>query len=163
MNQADFDIVVRDTIASIENLLKVKGGEYAGSEDRLANFKRGQQRTGAHPYQVLWIYLSKHIDSVETYIKDFVKGVNRPRSESIDGRLDDMINYCLLMKALIKENENALKAAPMIDKTWDGKPESQPQGESGKDRASMYGVLNQPYTGPKTIDPSERTSGTEFR
>jgi hypothetical protein len=154
MNQADFDIVVRDTIASIENLLKVKGGEYAGSEDRLANFKRGQQRTGAHPYQVLWIYLSKHIDSVETYIKDFVKGHTRPRSESIDGRLDDMINYCLLMKALIKENENELKAAPVdVMKV----AQSQPQGESGKDRASMYGVPNQPYTGPKTIDPSERT------
>jgi hypothetical protein len=104
MKQADFDIVVTDTVASIMKLLEVKGGEYAGSEDRLANFKRGQLRTGAHPYQVLWIYLSKHIDSVETFIKDTAAGVQRERSEPIDGRLDDIINYCLLMKALVKES-----------------------------------------------------------
>lgn len=112
MNQAEFDVVVRETIKSIENLLLVKGGEYAGSEDRLANFKRGQLRTGAHPYQVLWIYLSKHLDSVETFIKDTAAGIERTRSEPIDGRLDDIINYCLLMKALVKES-------------------SQPQGKSG--------------------------------
>ena len=107
MNQEEFNVVVNDTIASIQKLLRVKGGEYAGSDDRLANFKRGEARTGAHPMQVLWIYLSKHIDSVETYIKDTAKGVTRERSEPIEGRLDDIINYCLLMKALVKETENA--------------------------------------------------------
>jgi len=103
MNQADFSVVVEDTMRAIEKLLLVKGGEYAGSEDRLANFKRGQLRTGAHPYQVLWIYMSKHIDSVETFVKDTAAGIERERSEPIDGRLDDIINYCLLMKALVKE------------------------------------------------------------
>jgi hypothetical protein len=115
MHQNEFNIVVEETIASIRRLLVVKGGEYAGSEDRLANFKRGQLRTGAHPYQVLWIYLSKHIDSVETFIKDHAAGIQRERSEPIDGRLDDIINYCLLMKALVKETNES----------------SQPQGESG--------------------------------
>ena len=104
MNQEEFNEVVKETLESISKLLRVKGGEYAGSEDRLANFKRGQLRTGAHPYQVLWIYLSKHIDSVETFIKDTASGNVRERSEPIDGRLDDIINYCLLMKALIKES-----------------------------------------------------------
>lgn len=106
MRQEEFNVVVEETIESIRKLLQVKGGEYAGSDDRLANFKRGQLRTGAHPMQVLWIYLSKHIDSVETFIKDTASGTTRERSEPIDGRLDDIINYCLLMKALVKETQN---------------------------------------------------------
>src|SRR4051812_29184476 len=106
MNQADFNVVINETMENINKLMRVKGGEYAGSEDRLANFKRGQLRTGAHPMQVLWIYLSKHIDSVETFIKDTAAGIQRERSEPIDGRLDDIINYCLLMKALVKEQSS---------------------------------------------------------
>lgn len=108
MNQVEFEKVFAETVDSIKRLLVVKGGEYAGSEDRLANFKRGAERVGIHPYQILWIYLSKHVDSVETFIKDEGKGIRRERSEPIDGRLDDIINYCILMKALIRENEAAL-------------------------------------------------------
>lgn len=137
MNQADFNVVVQDTIASIENLLRVKGGEYAGSEDRLANFKRGQLRTGAHPYQVLWIYLSKHIDSVETYIKDTAAGITRERSEPIDGRLDDIINYCLLMKALVKETQQNEMIRPVVMKENHAAGygnDSQPRGESGNEK-----------------------------
>jgi hypothetical protein len=111
MNQQEFDGVVRQTIASIEKLLRVKGGEYAGSTDRLANFKRGASRTGAHPYQVLWIYLSKHLDSVETFIRKTVCEVPQELSEPIEGRLDDIINYCLLMKALVQETQGADKTS----------------------------------------------------
>jgi hypothetical protein len=103
MNQADFDKVVQETVASINNLLKVKGGEYAGSTDRLANFKRGAALTGCTPMQVLFVYLSKHYDAVATFVRDEAMGHQRPRSEPIDGRLDDIINYCLLAKALVRE------------------------------------------------------------
>ena len=103
MKQADFDVLVQETVASIQSLLVVKGGEYAGSDDRLANFKRGAVLTGATPLQVLFIYLSKHYDAVATYVRDQATGTQRPRSESIVGRLDDMINYCILAKALVQE------------------------------------------------------------
>lgn len=114
MRQEEFEVVVKDTMDAINQLLLIKGGEYAGSDDRLANFKRGELRTGAHPFQVLWIYLSKHIDSVETYIKDIATGKTRTRSEPIEGRLDDIINYCILMKALIKEKETENSQVPLI-------------------------------------------------
>lgn len=104
MNQLEFDVVLQETIDSIKKLLSVKGGEYAGSTDRLANFKRGASLTGATPLQCLFIYLSKHYDAIATFVRDDATGVNRERSEPIDGRLDDIINYCLLAKALIREN-----------------------------------------------------------
>ena len=111
MNQAEFDKVVASTVESINKLLAVKGGEYAGSEDRLANFKRGATLTGVTPLQCLFIYLSKHYDSVSTYIRDQATGTNRVRSEPITGRLDDIINYCILAKALVQETESAVEAS----------------------------------------------------
>lgn len=105
MNQIEFDEVVNSTIEDIQKLLTVKGGEYAGSEDRLGNFKRGAELTGVSPLQVLFIYLSKHYDAFATFVRDEASGTERPRSESITGRLDDIINYCILAKGLVRESE----------------------------------------------------------
>lgn len=107
MNQQDFNNLVGSTIKTTAELLVVKGGEYAGSEDRLANFKRGAALTGCTPLQTALIYMSKHYDAVCTYIRDEAAGTDRPRSEPITGRLDDLINYCLLIKGLVVENEAA--------------------------------------------------------
>lgn len=114
MNQKEFDEVVNTTIQDIQKLLTVKGGEYAGSEDRLGNFKRGGELTGANPLQVLFIYLSKHYDAFATYVRDQAIGKDRPRSESITGRLDDIINYCILAKALVRELEQSKQPAQIV-------------------------------------------------
>lgn len=103
MKQEEFDGLVNETLTEIRHLLVVKGGEYAGSEDRLANFKRGAALSGTTPLQVLFIYLNKHYDAVATFVRDDAAGLTRPRSESIEGRLDDLMNYCLLAKALVRE------------------------------------------------------------
>lgn len=114
MNQEQFSILATQMFASMEKLLKVKGGEYAGSEDRLGNFKRGALLTGATPLQVAFIYASKHYDSIATYVRDQAAGVSRERSESMAGRFDDLANYCLLMKAIVAEDgmANVVEVAP---------------------------------------------------
>lgn len=99
MNQKDFDKIIGETINSIGELLKVKGGEYSSADDRLSNFKRGSALTGCTPLQVAFIYASKHFDGIASYVRD----PNRPSSEPIEGRFDDLINYCILMKALVRE------------------------------------------------------------
>lgn len=103
MNTSELDVLVNQTFAEINRLLIVKGGEYANSEDRLANFKRGAGLTGCTPLQVLFIYMSKHYDAVASFVQTSAKGEARPSSEPIEGRLDDLINYCLLAKGLIRE------------------------------------------------------------
>ena len=105
MNQEDFANQVNDIMEHCHELLVVKGGEYAGSEDRLANFKRGAALTGCTPLQCLFVYMSKHYDAVATYIRDEASGKLRPRSEPIDGRFNDLINYCILAQALIEEQK----------------------------------------------------------
>ncbi len=103
MNQSEFTKLVDDTFAQCRRLLVVKGGEYSGSADRLANFRRGSNLTGATPLQVAFIYASKHFDAIASYVAGQAKGVIRESSEPIEGRIDDLINYCLLMKAIIVE------------------------------------------------------------
>lgn len=103
MKQEQFEELLNGTVEEIKKLLVLKGGEYAGSEDRLANFKRGAGLTGATTLQVAFIYASKHYDAIATYVRDSAAGTKRDRSEPIEGRLDDLINYCILMKAIIRE------------------------------------------------------------
>jgi hypothetical protein len=103
VKQDEFAKVVEGTFSNIQQLLKIKGGEYASSEDHLANFKRGATLTGCSPLQVLFIYLSKHYDALATYIRDEASGTVRERSEDISGRLDDLIHYGILAKALIQD------------------------------------------------------------
>lgn len=103
MNTTELDSLVKSTFAEINRLLVIKGGEYANAEDRLANFKRGAALTGCTPLQVLFIYMSKHYDAVASFVQTSAKGEARPSSEPIEGRLDDLINYCLLAKGLIGE------------------------------------------------------------
>lgn len=104
MNKDAFDKLVQDTVKSTADLLIIKGEEYAGSADRLANFKRGSERIGVTPLQVSLIYASKHFDAICTYIRKDAEGQKQILGEPIDGRFDDLINYCMLMKALVVES-----------------------------------------------------------
>ena len=105
MNITDFNDVVNNTIKTTASLLISKGEEYAGSADRLANFKRGSKLTGVTPLQVALVYASKHYDSIATFVRKDASGEPQVLSEPIEGRFDDMINYMILMKALVKEGE----------------------------------------------------------
>lgn len=109
MNTPELNSLVQSTFTEINRLLVVKGGEYANSEDRLANFKRGATLTGCTPLQVLFIYMSKHYDAVASFVQTSAAGQVRPSSEPVAGRLDDLINYCILAKGLIQEMPVASK------------------------------------------------------
>lgn len=106
MNQEQLNTLVAETIKTSAALLMSKGHEYAGPDDRLGNFKRGARLTGCTPLQVAFIYASKHYDAISTYITKDAQGYEQKLSEPIGGRLDDLINYCILLKAIIQENKD---------------------------------------------------------
>lgn len=115
MDQADFEKVVAQTMANCQQLLITKGREYANSIDRLANFKRGAGLTGCTPLQVGMIYLSKHYDAIATFISCCAKGEeNAVTSEPIESRFDDLINYCMLLKALIIEGRGNMCSKSVV-------------------------------------------------
>jgi hypothetical protein len=96
------DLLAR-TVARIEDLEKVKGGEYATADDRLANFRRAAKDIGV-PMQFIWrIYAGKHWDAITTYVNDVTGNVDRKRSEPISGRIHDLIVYLILLLAINEE------------------------------------------------------------
>jgi len=107
MNNPDFTRLVEETFTETKQLLKVKGGEYAAEQDRLANFNRGALLTGMPRLSVAFVYLSKHYDAISREVQDRAAGITREKSESFEGRIHDLINYCLLLKAIIREDDSA--------------------------------------------------------
>ena len=107
----DFNTLLNTTIKSIIDLSKSKGGEYAGDEDRLANFTRNAKALGLKPEQVWAVYAGKHWDAIQQYVQDMATGKERERSEPIEGRADDLIVYLILFKAILEERKAAELAA----------------------------------------------------
>src|SRR5574341_185071 len=103
---ARYDELLGKVQAQIESLSLHKGGEYAGDQYRLANFRRNARDSGV-PAEVVWrIYAGKHWDAISQYIRDIADGKDRPRSEHIQGRAYDLIVYLILFLAM--EDEKAL-------------------------------------------------------
>lgn len=99
--------LVEETIGTINKLSKLKGGEYAGDSDRLANFRRNATALGLNLEDIWAVYAGKHWDAIQQYVKDLRTGKQRDRLESISGRADDLIVYCILFKAIL-EDRNAV-------------------------------------------------------
>lgn len=96
----------RECIAACDAILKVKGNDYTQGDDRLKNFDRNGARLGLRPEQVLAVYMNKHLDAIETYLR---RGA--VESEPIEGRIQDAINYLLLLYKMVRREEIRRKLA----------------------------------------------------
>lgn len=97
--------LLNETFQEILKLSELKGGEYSGDNDRLANFRRNALAAET-TMELIWrIYAAKHWDAIMQYEKDLRTGKSRQRLESISGRVDDMIVYLMLFKAMLAERE----------------------------------------------------------
>lgn len=105
MDSRHFNELLSLTYERLLDLSDTKGIEYAGSQDRLANFKRLGVELGLRPQKVLWVYLTKHLDSIRTYLRELDVKQSRPLSEPIEGRIDDAILYLVLLKGLIQDDK----------------------------------------------------------
>ena len=103
-----WDDLLEEAVAQIKSLSTLKGGEYAGDTDRLANFRRNAAVLDL-PMESIWaVYAAKHWDALIQFIKDKNNGKTRERLEPISGRVDDLLVYLLLFKAILEE-------APLAD------------------------------------------------
>ena len=96
--------IIQETLQRVLELRRTKGMEYTGgSDDALYNFRNNAVACGAS-LELIWrIYAGKHWDAISTYVKDIVLEKTRERSEPIVGRVDDLITYLLLFKAILEE------------------------------------------------------------
>lgn len=98
-------------------LADAKGAEYSGAgasyrengADVLANFKSVAERIGGTPEQVLMTYLLKHIDSINTTVREGAAPLPHTHNvyaagEGIVSRMDDARNYLDLLECLLIDN-----------------------------------------------------------
>lgn len=105
-----YNKLLNNTMKNIIELSTHKGGEYAGDDDRLENFRRNAKTLGLQPEQVWAVYCAKHWDAIMQFVKDLNTGKERRRLEPLDGRVDDIIVYMLLFKAMLDERFNLYDA-----------------------------------------------------
>lgn len=101
MKEKEFQSIFNDQVTYCERMLFRKGLEYAMENDRLHNFKVAAALQGETQIQALGGMMAKHIVSIYDMI-----GSNKTYStEMWDEKIGDAINYLILLKAiLIEEN-----------------------------------------------------------
>lgn len=97
MERAEFNQIIKETFDSIEKLNSTKGREYAREEEVFADFTETATAVGITPDQALQTYATKHWRAIQSYAKR-----EQVLSEPIEGRIDDLILYMILYKAMIR-------------------------------------------------------------
>lgn len=104
----EFNALIWEVFDTVNELSRLKGGEYSGDLDRLANFRRNARDCNV-PMELIWrIYASKHWDAIMQYEQDLRTAKKRERSESIEGRITDLITYLILFLAMYRERTRPL-------------------------------------------------------
>jgi len=119
MNKKEYDKLRTKFIEETLSLSDTKRIEYTEgnhNDNVLWNFDSISSNLGIAPIEVLSVYLSKHISSLFSYFK-----TRKTYSEPIEGRVKDIINYLLLMVAMI-ERDRVLSSRMDLEIT-DDRPE----------------------------------------
>jgi len=86
-----------------DTILK-KGDDYAGQEDRLANFKDAGQITGVTAAQQCFNLMGTKM----ARLKQLLNSKEAPNYESIDDTILDLANYCFLLRCC-REDANVIR------------------------------------------------------
>jgi hypothetical protein len=92
--------VTETTIPRCLKIMKSKGDVYSGDVDKLKNFKDVAKDAGITILQAWIVFFNKHYRSILAWC-----GGDYRDSEPISGRIDDAINYLLLLVGILMEKE----------------------------------------------------------
>jgi hypothetical protein len=103
MTFEEFDRFTEGLFEDVMKMRDTKGKEHANSADRFGNFNRLASRLDMPREKVLLVYLTKHMDSIDSYV------VNSKTfsTETIRGRIVDAITYLTLLAGMIQEKDSA--------------------------------------------------------
>lgn len=100
MNAEQFNAVLNEQLETIKGILQSKAKEYA-TDDRLHNFKVAAEIQNCTPEQALAGMMAKHTISVY----DMINSGEDYSVEQWSEKITDHINYLILLKALVKEEQ----------------------------------------------------------
>lgn len=101
MDLKNFDNVANLQLAHCVDLLTQKRGEYAPDYDVLQNFKDAAAMNGNSSAEALWGYVTKQLVSVKNMVHQDTTNFSMTHW---DEKLTDIINYMVLLKAIVIEN-----------------------------------------------------------
>lgn len=102
MNSKDFQEILELQLERTRVIMGVKAREYAHDEDRLSNFKKAAHLTGTSVPEAVAGMMVKHTVS----IYDMIEGGREYSIDTWEEKLTDHINYLILLKAAILENNH---------------------------------------------------------
>lgn len=103
MTSTDFNIIVEKQFKKCQEVLGVKNTEYTPSDtDRLSYFRKAADLMDVSPKKALFGMLAKHLIS----ISDMCTSNNKFSNDRWSEKITDSINYLLLLKAMIEEENN---------------------------------------------------------
>jgi hypothetical protein len=96
------DSILKNRLYRTEQILEQKAAEYVKDTDRLSNFKRAAQLLSCTPERALLGFVAKHIVALSDFVEDLERGYYHPMQQW-DEKLGDIINYMILLEALLIE------------------------------------------------------------
>ena len=106
MTNKKFASILDQRIIKIRSVLSAKACEYASDDDRLHNFKKAACFTRETPSQVCTGFFLKHLVSVLDIVEEYAR-LDFRKSELVDEKIGDAINYLILLEALLTESGEA--------------------------------------------------------
>lgn len=101
-----FNDCIDNRLNECKELLTVKSVEYRRNGNPYHNFNVGAKFTGESSEKVLYGFLLKHLISLQDIVND-VNENKLPSKEIIAAKVSDIINYMLILEALIEERRNS--------------------------------------------------------
>lgn len=100
MKREEMLVLLRSLHREELQVSRTKGKDYAGDDQVLSNFLDEAAHAGIDPIQVWYVFFSKHLRSIQSYVRE-----GRLQSESLRSRVLDMRHYLALFLALASEIE----------------------------------------------------------
>jgi hypothetical protein len=96
-----------ETTTRCREIMRQKNMDYSGGDgDPFANFRIAES-FGLHPVTGIILRMTDKLQRVRAFIKNGVCAVD---GESVDDACDDLVNYAILMKGLLREERTAAAA-----------------------------------------------------
>lgn len=102
MTQADWEDILGYRLGKIKRVLDKKAEQYALDGDRLSQFRSAARMRDTTLPQALWGMAMKHLVSVQ----DIVDGRLEPTPLLVSEKIGDLINYLILLEAVLAETIN---------------------------------------------------------
>jgi len=102
LSDEEFTDIIDERIKSIYSSLHTKGKEYRRNNDALFNFNEGSKDLNITREKFLLHLVWKQICSVKDIIND-LDDEKLPTEYMIDEKIGDVINYCILLEASLKQ------------------------------------------------------------